>query len=82
MRIYFLFGKQPKDPKRVQNLITSLRHSSLNMNFASEDFKLHHSKISDYINDTLADSSNNQYFGHCMEYIPSSTKSIAKQTKI
>ena len=56
-----MFGKAPKDPNRVQNLISSLRHSNLNLNFATDSFKDYHSKISDYIQDGLADSTNENY---------------------
>ena len=59
-----MFGNAPKDPNRVYNLISSLRHSNLNLNFASESFKNHHAKISDYIQEGLADSTNDAYFLH------------------
>ena len=66
--LFQMFGNKPKDPNRVKNLISSLRHSNLNLNFASESFKNHHDKISDYIQEGLADSTNDTYFLHFERY--------------
>ena len=57
-----MFGNAPKDPNRVQNLISSLRHSNLNLNFASDSFIRNHNKISEFIEEGLASSTNECYF--------------------
>ena len=57
-----MFGKTPKDPNRVVTLISQVRSSSLNLNFANEEFTNYHSKIDKYTAKSLAESSNNNYF--------------------
>ena len=63
-----MFGHEPRDPNRVQNLIQNLRHSNLNLNFASDSFKNHHSKISEFIEEGLASSTNENYFLNFQRY--------------
>ena len=51
-----MFGKTPKDPNRVVTLISQVRSSSLNLNFANEEFTNFHSKIDKYSAKSLAES--------------------------
>ena len=63
-----MFGKQPKDPARVYNLVSSLRSSSLNTNFATDSFKTLHAKINNYLTEAVALSSGNTYFLSLQRY--------------
>jgi hypothetical protein len=57
-----MFGKSPKDKNRHKRLVDRLHTSSLNLSFATPAFINYHHKVKDYIADTVAHSTADQYF--------------------